>query len=797
MSDAPTQPVLCSRCGRERTPGGRFCPHCGAVADGTEETLPLHREPAASAPARIGEKFEILRELGRGGFGTVYEARDTLLDRRVAIKTFREDSFTSAEGRDAFEKRFLREARNVARLSHPGIVTLHDAGQSGGTAYLVMELVVGRTLRSRLDELGRLPLDEAMRIGGELLAALAYAHGEGVVHRDVKPENVILREDGSVKVADFGVAKALGTGTPTLTEAGTMVGTPSYMPPEQIRGHEIDGRADQYSAAALIYEVLTGRRAFVADSIPALMYKILHESPEPPHRIVASVPEAVSLCLMRALARAPEERWASCEDLRSALARAHRGELPTVALPAATPAPSVAIAGPVRPRSRASPLALGGLLAGGAAVAALWLASRPAPAPADDPERRELYEKIAKLEGSQKKYDDAISALATRQAAPSPSLPAPPALPTDADRAAQTVAKLATAFEKGDLDGAMALFDPEAHVELPDHYYGVPDIRGRLKALLADPAAPLRQFSVARDTLTVEDDVATVEVVMPADSGPPERLIRLRRSGSGVWRVKRIEPNDAVSRAERELDLLLEKLAEAGAGPDPSRATDLFTEDAAITAAGGQSTDVASYYRIASKAGAPAFGLPPAPGTRLQANVSSVTLVDDLTASARVDQFTGSEGRFERASYRVTFRKGPSGWRIASVRETDSGAHEDAGGTPEAILTRIGPHFARKDAGLAAADFEPEGTVVLKDGTVLRGAAQIQAFLEREFARGRSDWSIGYAGPAVVSQPGRFVFEYEPSVLVDGKRVPRRFRMTLVEAPAEVAWRIREMRELD
>ena len=271
-------------------------------------------------PMRVGGKYEIESELGRGAFGTVYAARDVILDRIVALKVLRREALgSSASSRESFQRRFLREARAAARLSHPNVVAIYDAGGDGETSYLAMEHVPGRTLRRLMESDSDMPVAKAVGLLRQLCAGLHDAHTVGIVHRDVKPENVMVRDDGVVKLTDLGVAKVLLGETSSLSREGGTFGTPSYMAPEQVLSRPIDGRTDQYAACAVMYEMVAGVRPFVADTMPALIYLILSERPLAPsdHR---PVPAAVEEVIMKGLAKNPADRFASCRQLADALA---------------------------------------------------------------------------------------------------------------------------------------------------------------------------------------------------------------------------------------------------------------------------------------------------------------------------------------------------------------------------------------------------------------------------------------------------------------------------------------------
>ena len=277
------------------------------------------------AEGSIG-KYEIRRELGRGAMGIVYEGYDPAIKRVVALKTIRADQL-SGERSDAVIARFRREAQAAGRLNHPNIVSIYDFGEDGGTWYIAMELVQGRELKACFDADERFRVGDAVRIMGQILAALDYSHKQGVIHRDIKPANIFLLDDRSVKVGDFGIAHIESS---SLTQVGTVLGTPSYMSPEQIMGLPVDGRSDLFSAGVILYQFLTGERPF-AGSAATTMQKVLKEDPLPPSTLNVQLPPALDAVVRKALAKRADERYQSAQEFATAL----RGAAPSAAVPAA------------------------------------------------------------------------------------------------------------------------------------------------------------------------------------------------------------------------------------------------------------------------------------------------------------------------------------------------------------------------------------------------------------------------------------------------------------------------------
>ena len=262
-------------------------------------------------------RYELVRVLGKGAMGLVYEGRDPNLDRRVAIKTIKVENLTDEEAAE-YEIRFRTEARSAARLQHPHIVSVYDSDRDGDIAYLVMEFIQGQDLKHHLDRGQRYTLRQAVSIMSDLLAALDYAHQQGVVHRDIKPANLLIEADGRVKLTDFGVARIQDSGEATRTK-GTMVGTLKYMSPEQVHGLPIDARSDLFSAGIVLYQLLTGTRPFDGTGDYDIIQKIVGQAPPAPTGINPQLPAAIDEVITRALAKLREDRYASAQDFSAAL----------------------------------------------------------------------------------------------------------------------------------------------------------------------------------------------------------------------------------------------------------------------------------------------------------------------------------------------------------------------------------------------------------------------------------------------------------------------------------------------
>ena len=275
----------------------------------------------ADIPQKLG-KYEIRRELGRGAMGVVYEGWDPMIDRRVALKTVRKDQLDRSEV-DEILSRFKREAQAAGRLNHPNVVAVYEYGEDAdGTAFIAMEYVEGRELKDYFDRQERFPLSEIVRLMGELLAALGHAHAHGIVHRDVKPANIFLLQSGQAKVGDFGIARIESS---NLTQAGSVLGTPAYMSPEQFMGQRVDPRSDLFSAGVILYQFLTGEKPF-AGQLTTIMHKVLKEDPIAPSELNVQVPSVFDDVIRKAMAKRPEDRYQTAAEFAEALRDALSGK---------------------------------------------------------------------------------------------------------------------------------------------------------------------------------------------------------------------------------------------------------------------------------------------------------------------------------------------------------------------------------------------------------------------------------------------------------------------------------------
>ncbi|HEX9895430.1 MAG TPA: protein kinase [Gemmatimonadales bacterium] len=328
------------------------------MTDATDKPLALRLKEA------LGNDYTIEGEIGRGGMGVVFRARDERLQRRIAVKVLPPELAFQKE----IKERFTREAQTAARLSHPHIVPIHDVGEGSGLVFFIMGLVEGESLAARLKRRGKLPPEEARRIMKETADALSAAHALSIIHRDIKPDNILLEGTrGRVMVTDFGIAKALSaTSGHTLTGAGIAIGTPQFMSPEQAAGEkQIDGRSDIYSLGVVTYQMLTGELPFSAPTVAGILMKQITEPAPIVHELDHLVPEELSLAVARCLEKDPESRWPTADSLRRALenrtvgayrptlktaAPPRRGTSPTAGRPVSPRSTSARTAGSTRPR---------------------------------------------------------------------------------------------------------------------------------------------------------------------------------------------------------------------------------------------------------------------------------------------------------------------------------------------------------------------------------------------------------------------------------------------------------------
>ncbi|TCH99464.1 serine/threonine protein kinase [Roseococcus sp. SYP-B2431] len=345
-------------------------------------------------------KYEIRGRLGAGAMGTVMDAFDVVIERRAALKVIPRPAAGDIEGQESLA-RFKREAQAAGRLNHPNIVAVYDYGEDHENAWIAMELVEGGTLKQVLDRGERFALPEIGRVMEQILAGLDYSHKRGVVHRDIKPANIMLTSDGTVKIADFGIARIENS---SMTQVGTVMGTPSYMAPEQLRGEPVDSRADIWASGVLLYQLLTGEKPFEG-GFSAVQHKAIHTEPTPPSTLSVTAPRGFDAVVAKAMAKRPEDRFASAADFAAAIRGALSAPAAAAPLPMADsdatvvsgtmrPAapPPVAAAAPPPPKAKSGPpvVLIGGgvaavLVAGAAAFMFLGNGTGPAPSPTPAP----------------------------------------------------------------------------------------------------------------------------------------------------------------------------------------------------------------------------------------------------------------------------------------------------------------------------------------------------------------------------------------------------------------------------
>jgi serine/threonine-protein kinase len=285
-----------------------------------------------STPRLLSNRYELGDTLGYGGMSEVHHGHDVRLGREVAIKILRADLARDPQ----FQERFRREAQNAAALNHPAIVAVYDTGETeteyGPLPYIVMEFVEGRTLRDIVKTEGPMSQKRAMEVMADVCAALDFSHRHGIVHRDVKPANVMITKNGAVKVMDFGIARALHDGQAAMTQTAAVIGTAQYLSPEQARGEQVDARSDVYAAGCVLYELVTGEPPFTGDSPVAVAYQHVREDPNPPSSVNPAVTPELDAVVLKALAKGPANRYQSSAEMRSDLVRTLSGQRPSAPL---------------------------------------------------------------------------------------------------------------------------------------------------------------------------------------------------------------------------------------------------------------------------------------------------------------------------------------------------------------------------------------------------------------------------------------------------------------------------------
>lgn len=265
-------------------------------------------------------RYKIIKQIGQGAMGVVYEAKDPLIDRIVAIKTINLQDLTPDE-KTEYEARFYLEARAAGRLSHPNIVTIYDLGECGGVPYIAMELLDGLELENLLKDGQWLPIDETLNIIIQVATGLAYAHEHGIIHRDVKPSNIMVLKGDRIKIADFGIARM--DSWRLNTQSGKLLGSPMYMSPEQVSSHSVDLRSDIFSVGTLMYRALSGKMPFSGNNTHSIIYKIVHEEPPKPSSLNPEIPGILDSIVMKCLSKNPDDRYQNAIELADDLRTCH------------------------------------------------------------------------------------------------------------------------------------------------------------------------------------------------------------------------------------------------------------------------------------------------------------------------------------------------------------------------------------------------------------------------------------------------------------------------------------------
>ena len=308
--------LVCPDCQTRLAPDARFCIYCGTKL---EERARRPTSLVERLTMALGPDYTVLGELGRGGFAVVYSVRDNRLSRYLAVKVMRPEFVAAPTVRE----RFLREARFVAQLDHPNILKVVFAGEGAGLSYFAMHRVQGDSLQTRLADRGRLPIADVVRLFGDVARGLAYAHSHGVVHRDVKPANVMLTPEGRALLLDFGIAKGLAADGSSLSLTGAVIGTPEYMSPEQASGgHGVDHRADVYSLGIVTFQAVTGALPFEGDTFGTVLARQVSEPAPDVRTRRAEVPDLLAQVIARCLVKDPSGRWQSADEAARAVAAA-------------------------------------------------------------------------------------------------------------------------------------------------------------------------------------------------------------------------------------------------------------------------------------------------------------------------------------------------------------------------------------------------------------------------------------------------------------------------------------------